>query len=328
MGRFLDFKTVYGRYQGIPGQIGFDGHWISPQGFHIVVEVKTSEVYPIRAATLVNYVDELISAKQIANWDVALGLYVIGRPDPEIQQLQNAILAEKRTHQLRIISIESLLSLAEITNEYDVNHEDVLAILRPSGPKIDPLIDLMARLAAVSKTIREARGDYVALTGDSASKGEEQIEEQDETKPSFWLTPVKSDDVASAESTIETLVGQEHVYGFGERTPGRRHLRPGDKMCFYATGVGVIAHATITTLPKKQAHPKIRHPDQYPWTFRLKNVGLYLSDPTVIDAQLRAQLDAFTGKDPNTSYWAWFVQATRRLTEHDFDLLTRQGQSR
>ncbi len=70
IGRFLGFEVTFGRYQGVKGQIGFDGHWKSPTGFHIVVEVKTSEVYPIKPATLVRYVDELIG-EQIPDWDAA-----------------------------------------------------------------------------------------------------------------------------------------------------------------------------------------------------------------------------------------------------------------
>ncbi|GAI10779.1 unnamed protein product, partial [marine sediment metagenome] len=133
VGHFLGFEVTFGRYKGAQGQIGFDGHWISPTGFHIVVEVKTTEAYAIKAATLVNYVNELISEKEIPSWDNALGLYVVGRSDPELRQLENAVVAEKRKDQLRIISGNSLLSLAELMNEYDVSHEDILAVLRPSG---------------------------------------------------------------------------------------------------------------------------------------------------------------------------------------------------
>ena len=114
--RFLGFEVTFGRYQGVKGQIGFDGHWMSPSGFHIVVEVKTSEIYPIKTATLVGYVNELIGEKKISDWDTALGLYVVGTPNREVQQLENSIVAEKRTHQLRIISADSLLSLAELMN--------------------------------------------------------------------------------------------------------------------------------------------------------------------------------------------------------------------
>ena len=42
--------------------LGLDGHWQSPSGFHLIVEVKTSETYAIKTATLTGYVDTLISA--------------------------------------------------------------------------------------------------------------------------------------------------------------------------------------------------------------------------------------------------------------------------
>ena len=87
LGHFLGFAVTFGRYQGVQGQNGFDGHWISPTGFHIVIEVKTTDAYAIKAATLVGYIDGLISEQSIANWDCALGLYVVGRPDAELRQL-------------------------------------------------------------------------------------------------------------------------------------------------------------------------------------------------------------------------------------------------
>jgi len=260
---------------------------------------------------LVGYVDSLISEKEVPNWDNALGLYVVGRPDPEIRQLENAILAEKRTHQLRIISVESLLSLAEMMNEYDIGHEDILAVIRPSGPTIDTVVDLMARLVAEPTAERlpekEVPPPEPSIEGEAA----------------YWITPVKSDKEATAEEVIQTLVGKERIYAFGERTPGRRHLKPGDWMCFYASGKGVVAHAQVVSAPEKKAHPKVRHSEKYPWVFCLKNARLYLDEPTVIDAALRSRLDAFHGRDPGKS-WAWFVQATRKITEHDFLMLTRQ----
>src|SRR5215203_6608871 len=146
--RFLGFEVTFGRYQGVKGQIGFDGHWQSPTGFHIVVEVKTSEVFPIKTATLIGYVDELIGEKEISDWDKVLGLYVVGNPNPDVQQLENAVVVEKRTQQLRIISADSLLSLAELMSGYDVAHEDVLALLRPASPTVDPVVSLITRLVA------------------------------------------------------------------------------------------------------------------------------------------------------------------------------------
>ena len=305
IGHFLGFEVTFGRYQGVSGQIGFDGHWKSPTGFHIVVEVKTTEVYAIKTSTLINYVNELISEKKIPDWDNALGLYVVGRPEPEIRQLENSILAEKRTHQLRIISVESLLSLAEMMNEYDVSHEDILAVIQPSGPVVDQIIDLMARLVAQRQVQEETK---------------EEITEVPER--SYWLTPVKSDEEETADECIQHLVGEEKIYAFGERTPGRRHIKPGDYICFYSAGKGVVAHAQIASQPEHKKHPRVRHSERYPWVFSVKNVHLYLENPVVIDAALRSKLDAF--KKSENKAWAWFVQATRKITEHDFKILTRE----
>ena len=315
VGHFLEFDVTFGRYRGVQGQIGFDGHWKSPTEFHIVVEVKTTEAYAIKASTLIGYIDELISEKNIPNWDNALGLYVVGRPDPEINQLENAIIAEKRTHQLRIISVESLLSLAEMMNEYDVSHQDILAVFLPSRPTIDPIVDLMARLVAQPKEeiiLEEKPRITEPLTEDEIA---------------YWLTPVKSDEEETAEEVINTLVGEEKIYAFGERTPGRSHLKPGDMICFYATTKGIVAHAKVLSKPEKQLHPKGRHSERYPWVFNLDHTELYLDDPIVIDVSVRNQLDQFQGRDPNRN-WAWFVQATRRISKHDFEILTRQQEKK
>lgn len=309
LGSLLDFEVQFGRYHGVRGEIGFDGHWKSPSGSHIVVEVKTTEAYTVKTSTLVGYVDELISEKGIPAWDNALGLYVIGKPDPGINQLENAIVAEKRMNQLRIISVESLLSLAEMMNEYEVDHEDILAILLPSGPRVDPVVELMSRVVA-----QPPPGEL--------PPEEEKLPETGEVK--YWLTPVRSEPGRTAEQVIQTLVAEEGIYAFGERTPGRRHLKPGDWLCFHASGKGVIAHAKVKSKPEKKPHPKVKHQDKYPWTFQVGDAKLYLNDPVIIDAEVRANLEVFRNRDLNKP-WGWFVQATRSISRNDFNILTRSS---
>lgn len=321
LGHFLGFEVKFGRYQGIRGQIGFDGLWRSPSEFYVVVEVKTTEVYAIKTATLMNYIDEAISEKLIPDRDHALGLYIVGRSDPEVHQLENAINAEKRMDQLRIISAESLLSLAELMNEYDVSHDDILAMLRPSGPVIDPIIDLMARLAAESEVNEETK-EPPASRPPEATPGLEKISEKDQVR--YWLSPVIANDEQTAEEVIQSLVGVQGVYAFGERTPGRKHLKPRDMICFYAAGNGVVGHATVSSYPEKKPNSAIRDPERYPWLFELEKNRTYIDNPIIIDATLRAKLDAFKNRDPNKP-WAWFVFATRKISENDFRLLTREA---
>jgi len=307
IGTFLGFEVVFGRYRGVPGEIGFDGHWKSPTGFHIVVEVKKSEVYSTRTSVLVNYIDRLISERRIPDWDHALGLYVIGRPDPSIKQLENSIIAERRERQLRVISVEALLSLAEIKAQYDVSHEDLLNIIRPSTPRIDPIVDVIIRLASPSSL--------------EITKEEEKVSEIKE-RVNYFLAPAKGDETRTAEDIVRYLVGEKKLWAFGERTPYREVLKPGDKICFYASGKGVVAHAEIATKPEKVKKPEIKELRGYPWIFKLKNVRLYLDDPVILDANLRSKLDVF--KERDQSAWGWFVHRTQKITEHDFKLLTKQ----
>jgi len=305
LGILLGFDVTFGRYHGVPGQIGFDGLWQSELKFSIVIEVKTTETYAIKTSTLIGYINDLISEKKIQ--ENVLGLYVIGQPDTELRQLENSIIAEKKIDQLRIISADSLLSLAEMMSEYDVNHEDVLAILRPSGPNLDQVVNLMARL--VARPIEEPP-----------------IEEEHRVEPegqiNYWLAPVKSVKGRTAEECVKILVDQEKIYAFGERTPGRKLLKPGDLICFYASGKGTIGHARVMSKPENKPHPKVLQPEKYPWTFKIEEPELYLDNPKIIDSELRSKLEAFQDRDPNKP-WGWFVVSTRKLSEKDFKLLTR-----
>ncbi len=147
-GRLLGFQVEFGSYQGTPGEVGHDGLWQSPAGYSIVVEAKTTDAYPIRTATLLNYINGLVSEKRIPDRDQALGLYVVGRIDANLSQLTGSIIAERLTQQLRVISTDSLLSLAELMESYDVTHEEVLGLLRPGGPVVDQMVKLLARVAS------------------------------------------------------------------------------------------------------------------------------------------------------------------------------------
>lgn len=316
IGEFLGFKVEFGRYRGVTNEIGFDGLWHSPSGLHLVIEVKTTETYAVKTATLVGYVDELISEKRIPSWDAALGLYVIGRPDPELRHLENSIVAEKRNHQLRVISAESLLSLAEIMSEYDVTHDDMLVLFRPSGPGMDALADLIARLVA-QRTAQQS--ELVPVPVATAASARTSVSDAVQT---YWLTPVKDHETETAIDCVKNLVGKHGMYAFGERTPGRTHIKEGDWICFYAAGDGVIAHAKVASAVEKKPDQRVISPEEYPYTFQVREQKLYADKPVVVDATVRQQLDAFRGRDPDRP-WAWFVQATRKVTEHDFRVLTR-----
>jgi hypothetical protein len=148
------------------------------------------------------------------------------------------------------------------------------------------------------------------------------LESSVEGEANYWLTPVAPNEGQTPEQTIQVLVGQEKIYAFGDKTPGRRHIKLEDWISFYASGKGVVAHAQVASIPERKPDSRIPNSEKYPWVFQLKNTQLYLEQPTVLDEAVRNKLQAFQGRE-QTSPWAWFVQATRKISAQDFGILTR-----
>jgi hypothetical protein len=139
--------------------------------------------------------------------------------------------------------------------------------------------------------------------------------------PLFFITPVKDEPEATVEETLHSLLDQG-IYVFGDRTAGRAVLRNGDRICFYHSAVGIVADAVIASAAEKKVTNFAKHTVTYPWAFAVRDVRYYLETPVIINAELRAKLDAFKDKDPGGN-WSWFVQGTGYVTGRDFGLLTR-----
>ena len=79
IGRRLDYEVKNGRYQGTPSQIGYDGLWKSPEGNHLVVEVKTTDAYRISLDVIASYREKLIATGELNSTSSIL--IVVGRQD-------------------------------------------------------------------------------------------------------------------------------------------------------------------------------------------------------------------------------------------------------
>lgn len=191
--------------------------------------MKTSEVYPILTASLSHYINQLVSQKRIADPENALGLHAIGRMGKESARLGNDIVAEKRTQQLRVISLEALLTLAEISRDSDLRHDDILTLLKPSRPRLDPIVDLMKRLLFEPKERRPepAPGGEPALPLAAADGG---------AAASYWVASASDRDEETAVELIRRLVGRERMWAFSDRGAARTPIKENDRIAFCAAG--------------------------------------------------------------------------------------------
>jgi hypothetical protein len=141
---------------------------------------------------------------------------------------------------------------------------------------------------------------------------------------SYWLTPVKSHGNISPEEVVRVLVVKRRVYAFSEKTSARKSLNLGDWICFYASRKGVVAHAQVASEVENRVPGGL--PPEYSWSFRLEKAQAYIDNPTYLNLTMRQKLDAFRGRDLAKN-WAWLVQTTRKISQHDFALLTRLDDS-
>lgn len=142
-----------------------------------------------------------------------------------------------------------------------------------------------------------------------------------DAEPRFFLIPMGNLTAHSVEEMLRLLLDQGY-YVFGDRTKGLKGLRPGDQLCFYQTGAGVVAEATVSARPENRVPPSVPEAQRFSWGVRVERARYFFKNPMPIDSHLRLRLDAFRGRDPDRA-WAWFVQGARPVTRHDFELLTR-----
>lgn len=142
LGTRLDYDVSNGRYQGSQNSIGNDGLWLSPEGHHILVEVKTTDAYSISLDTIAKYRSSLRKEGQIN--DENSMLLVVGRYDTG--QLEAQVRGSRHAWDMRLISVDSLVNLVtlkESTEDEDTSSK-IRGILIPvEYTRLDRLIDVM-----------------------------------------------------------------------------------------------------------------------------------------------------------------------------------------
>lgn len=142
MARRLDFDVMNGRYRGARGQIGFDGLWHSPEGNHLIAEVKISDAYRINLDRLAKYRNELRQSETIGATSSIL--IIVGREDTG--DLEAQIRGSRHAWDIRLLSAEALGKLVTLKEEAgdDLTAERIRSLLVPHEyTRLDPLIDVV-----------------------------------------------------------------------------------------------------------------------------------------------------------------------------------------
>jgi hypothetical protein len=141
--------------------------------------------------------------------------------------------------------------------------------------------------------------------------------------PSYWLVPASGHQGLTSVQSLQAWLSQD-MWGFWESTAGRKAIRPGDWIAFYAVKSGVVAYARVSGLPDTLVS-SAEWPEPVPQEVPVYKVPLadvtWLPKAISITVSKRAELDAFKGRNVKGN-WAWLVQTARRLSDMDFLRLT------
>jgi hypothetical protein len=133
-----------------------------------------------------------------------------------------------------------------------------------------------------------------------------------------WLVPAGPAWAKSTGDLLEDLLTKNGVFALTNAARGRSKLEVGDRLCFYAKTIGIVADARVSSQPIRRLHPAILD-DRFCWLFDVDEVKFYLDRPVVLDPPLRSRLAALQGKET----WSWLVHTIRGISQDDFSLLTR-----
>ena len=185
------------------------------------------------------------------------------------------------------MSVQSLLALATKFKDDRLTHGEVVKLLR-SGFALDFVIDLLdrpvdtARPREVLQGTAPAAAPAVAPAAAYISAPLPQVVAHD---PDFWVATLVSNDMASPEQLLASVIVARRVLGICHDGVLQHDGTPGDWVCFFVPGQGIVGHAQLKSVVEAGA-PMIRNADRFSRIYRLGDVELY--DEPIVQA-LRAQ---------------------------------------
>lgn len=146
---------------------------------------------------------------------------------------------------------------------------------------------------------------------------------------SYWIVSAREIDGERPEEVVSRLAGEEGVWGMRDSTPGRKSIRAGDWLCFYASGKGVVGHGRVVGPPTQKEEVGESMPAGYDYIIQLDDVTVYPDNPVAMDEETRSKMEVYRGKrgQEGTGGWGWLFIHPNTISRHDFDLVTRRADS-
>ena len=268
-GRFLGFDTTFGSYAPLAGAVRYDGQWQSRTRLHIVVEVRRDHLIAPGIESLLRSASAL-TATSAGHGIRTAGLCVVVHQHGGRNRIDEAISAAHAAIPLGTIGLHSLLLLADTISAGGASHDDVVRMI-DGGMPIDFVVGMIER----------AQGKTTALPTEAPSGAK--VGSASPDTPRYWITPVGPDHATRPEEFLELVVGRRQIYGIIGSAASPHFVRPGDALCFFISGRGIVGHARVGALVENAN--VIRDAHRFRQLVHVEDVTLHTSQPHALDAE-------------------------------------------
>jgi hypothetical protein len=259
IGRFLGFEITFGTYERSTTAPTIDGQWRSRGLLDVVIELRTDQTPHASADNLNRGLAATAIAPRIDGCP-RIGLAVVARHYAGRGRLEQAFTADTHGSDLRIVSLRSLLTLAAHVTSDRLSHVEAVKLLQ-SGFALDFVIALLDRPAAVTPA-EEPVAPAAQLVP---------VQRHD---PAFWVATILDDEMASAEQLLASVIAHRRVLGICNAGPLQSEGSPGDWVCFFLPGKGIVGHAQLASIVENGG-AVVRNASQFSCVYRLSHVELY-----------------------------------------------------
>ena len=279
LGRPLGFEVTFGAYAPAGEAVASAGHWLSRARLFVAIELRTSGAAAAGVDGLISTVETL--APSFADTSVrAAGLTVltstVGR-----HKVDEALNAARPSFPVGVIALRTLVAMAGKVSSGAMTHDHVIRLIEGNIPG-DFIVDVLEQSTAAPSALRREPAQAPAPVPVSAPAAHANGE------AAFWIATIGPDHATRPEEFLELVVARRHVLGIVDIGPLRAAAVPGDGVCFYVAGKGVVGHARVA--PPAGGSDGLRDAHRFRQVIHLTDVTLHLDVPIPLDPETELRM--------------------------------------
>ena len=298
-GRLLGFETRYGAYEDDPGAAIVSGEWLARRRLRLLLMVcgpQTDALHLEPFAKVVGNTDD----PQDDPGTPRVGLCVLTPFCAAKTRIEESFRANQGHAAMRLISLDGILHLTELTGAERFTREDILRFLNPTVT-LDSLIEVFDRRATPAAVpVLPARELPVPeeLPGNRC-----------------WVAAIRLPQDTAPAPFVDSVIAKRRLLAVNPAAQVRGTVRVGDAVCVSIADAGFVAHARVDGLVT-DGSSLVRDAQRFAQVLKLADVAVY-DAPLLPTPDLVRRLDLGLNGDANA--------IISPMSRQDFELVVRAG---